>query len=200
LSCTCLTEFRFLFSSPGDIFILVYSIDNRESFEEVKHLHEQILQTKGQSTTGGGRLKRKNLVPIVIVGNKCDKEHSRAVETSEMKELSDSYPSCACIEASAKKNINIEEIFLKLFVLAKLPTEMSPSLHRKVQPSSVDTSSTRGSKRGMTLRRRLSDACGAVTPNARRPSIRTDLLSFQARQNMSETDLESRRDGKCSLQ
>ena len=166
----------------------------------MKHLHEQILQTKGQSTPGTSRIKRKNLVPIVIVGNKCDREHSRAVEATEMKELSDSYPSCACIEVSAKKNINIEEIFLKLFVLAKLPTEMSPSLHRKVQPSCVDNTSPRGSRRGMTLRRRLSDACGAVAPNARRPSIRTDLLALQTRQNMSDPDLDSRRDGKCLIQ
>lgn len=30
----------------GDLFILVYSIDNRESFEEVKRLQEQVWESK----------------------------------------------------------------------------------------------------------------------------------------------------------
>lgn len=102
---------------------------------------------------------------------------------------------CDVVECSAKKNVNINEIFLKLFVLAKVPTEMSPSLHRRVQPTYVDTSPSSsnvrsaggggGGARGrlMSLRRRLSDACGAVALNARRPSIRTDLLTLQTRKN-----------------
>ena len=89
--------------------------------------------------------------------------------------------------------------------LAKLPIEMSPSQHRKIQPttylgvpgedSSVTTGTSSGSSHGspvsggtsprsirhrmVSLRRRLSDACGAVAINARRPSIRTDLLTLQ---------------------
>jgi len=56
----------------GDLFILVYSIDNRESFQEVKRLQEQIFETKATSSTGGagagpsgwpGR-RRKPYVPI----------------------------------------------------------------------------------------------------------------------------------------
>ena len=100
-------------------------------------------------------------------------------------------------------------MFVKLFLLAKLPTEMSPSQHRKIQPSMYlgvpgdDASTTAGSGPGsggggggpsmsgsgssprsirhrmVSLRRRLSDACGAVAVNARRPSIRTDLLTLQ---------------------
>lgn len=59
--------------------------------------------------------------------------------------------------------MNIEEIFLKLFMVAHLPTEMSPSMHRKVQPNYVGSGSPRGSlRRSLSLRRRLSDACGAI--------------------------------------
>jgi len=101
------------------------------------------------------------------------------------------------------------QMFVKLFLLAKLPTEMSPSQHRKIQPSmylgvpgSEDASPAAGPGSGtagppsgpgggsgtsprsirhrmVSLRRRLSDACGAVAVNARRPSIRTDLLTLQ---------------------
>jgi len=100
-------------------------------------------------------------------------------------------------------------MFVKLFMLAKLPTEMSPSQHRKIQPSMYlgvpgDDASTTTAAAGtgpgagggpsasgsgssprsirhrmVSLRRRLSDACGAVAVNARRPSIRTDLLTLQ---------------------
>jgi len=96
-------------------------------------------------------------------------------------------------------------MFVKLFTLAKLPIEMSPSQHRKIQPTTYlgvpgeDASAAAGTSSGgghgspmpggssprsirhrmVSLRRRLSDACGAVAINARRPSIRTDLLTLQ---------------------
>ena len=187
--CLCL-----LTIDPGDLFILVYSIDKRESFDEVQRLQDQIFETKARAASSGGDSWRKRnrkqppYVPMVIVGNKCERAGAsagREVETSELMRLADGRPSCGCLEASAKKNINVEEIFLKLFMLANLPTEMTPSLHRKVQPSYVVTSSPRGSRRRMTLRRRLSDAYGAVTPDVRRPSIRTDLLIVKTKQNLT---------------
>jgi len=41
-------------------------------------------------------------------------------------------PQCVGLETSAKRNHNIEEIFVQLFFLARLPTEMSPSQHKRV--------------------------------------------------------------------
>lgn len=118
-------------------------------------------------------------------------------------------------------------MFVKLFLLARLPTEMSPSQHRKIQPSTYlgvpgecgsghgssstgcrggsasgsDSSSIGSSnasprsvrRRMVSLRRRLSDACGAVAINARRPSIRTDLLALQQNRRTlgSSAQLES---------
>lgn len=134
----------------GDLFILVYSIDNRESFQEVKRLQEQIFETKASSSTtaaasGWPGRRRKPYVPMVVVGNKCELSRGatgtvRDVETWELLKLADGKPSCGCLEASAKRNINVEETFLKLFMLARLPTEMTPSLHRKVCGScSLDT-------------------------------------------------------------
>jgi len=136
----------FCMCETGDLFILVYSIDNRESFQEVKRLQEQIFETKATTTsTGGGGggpsgwpgRRRKPYVPMVVVGNKCELSRGatgtvRTVETWELLKLADGRPSCGCLEASAKRNINVEETFLKLFMLASLPTEMTPSLHRKV--------------------------------------------------------------------
>ena len=159
--------------------------------------------------------KKKPLVPMVIVGNKCDRESDREVGTDELIALAEGAPGCGFVESSAKKNVNIEEIFIKLFCLGKLPTEMSPSMHRKVQPSYVpgrdskeEKSNGGGSpsgsfRKGVSIRRRLSDACGAVAPNARRPSIRTDLLILQTQRSLHGGSLDETgrdRDNKCSIQ
>lgn len=54
-------------------------MDSRETFEEAIRLREQILETKvnaGASSNSGGLTRKKNLprVPMVLAGNKCDKE------------------------------------------------------------------------------------------------------------------------------
>lgn len=62
----------------GDIFVLVFSMDSRESFEEVQRLREQILETKYSASlpqTQGTKVKKViPKVPMVIAGNKCDKD------------------------------------------------------------------------------------------------------------------------------
>lgn len=67
-----------LFPLPGDIFVLVFSMDSRESFEEVQRLREQILETKYSASlpqTQGTKVKKViPKVPMVIAGNKCDKD------------------------------------------------------------------------------------------------------------------------------
>lgn len=56
--------------------MLTFSVDSRESFEEVIRLREQILETKWSALSGSGSRSKKNLpkVPMVIAGNKCDRE------------------------------------------------------------------------------------------------------------------------------
>lgn len=53
-------------------------MDCRESFEEAIRLRESILETKVSATQSATKSRSKshfNLkVPMVIVGNKCDKE------------------------------------------------------------------------------------------------------------------------------
>lgn len=199
----------------GDLFLIVYAIDSRQSFEEAGRLQQQVFQAKlGQASVSSpstlgvhSRARNKQFVPMVIVGNKSDRDADRVVDTSELRQLTDAFPgSCDGIETSAKRNVNIEEVFLKLFYLAKLPVEMSPSQHRRIQPGSfVSLHSPQTSRRLMSLRRRLSDAYGVVAMNARRPSIRTDLLTLQTRQNKQADgggDLDfNRRDlAKCIVQ
>lgn len=52
----------------GEGFLLVYSINSRQSFEEILTFQQQIL-----------RVKDKDYFPIIIVGNKCDLDNERVV-------------------------------------------------------------------------------------------------------------------------
>lgn len=63
----------------GDLFVIAFSMDSRETFEEALRLRDQILETKlnaGASSNSGGLTRKKNLprVPMILAGNKCDKE------------------------------------------------------------------------------------------------------------------------------
>ena len=52
----------------GEGFLCVYSITSRNSFDEITQFYRQIL-----------RVKDKDTVPVVIVGNKSDLEKDRQV-------------------------------------------------------------------------------------------------------------------------
>ncbi|KAL6050304.1 Small G-protein Ras1 [Balamuthia mandrillaris] len=87
---------------PWDGFLLVYSITNRSSFEHITNYRNEILQ-----------VKKKDMVPMVLVGNKTDLEEEREVATSEGWELAKRL-GCGFIETSAKLRLNVEECFLQL--------------------------------------------------------------------------------------
>ena len=86
----------------GEGFLLVYSITSRDSFEEIQHFHQQIQ-----------RVKDSDVVPVIVVGNKCDLEYERQVGMNEGRELAN-YFGCKFIETSAKQRINVDEAFVNL--------------------------------------------------------------------------------------
>jgi GTPase KRas protein len=55
----------------GEGFILVYSVTDKDSFEEIREFQQQIARTKDA-----------DFFPAVLVGNKCDLEYDRRVPTS----------------------------------------------------------------------------------------------------------------------
>lgn len=60
---------------PGEGFLLIYSINSRQSFEEIMSFQQQIL-----------RVKDKDYFPIIVVGNKCDlPDDQREVSTQGME-------------------------------------------------------------------------------------------------------------------
>ncbi|KAK7438859.1 RAS1 protein [Stygiomarasmius scandens] len=83
----------------GEGFILVYSITSRNSFEMISGFHQQI-----------SRVKDQDMVPVVIVGNKCDLEAERQVGMNEGRDIARAF-GCKFLEASAKDRINVDEAF-----------------------------------------------------------------------------------------
>lgn len=68
---------------------------------------------------------------------------------------------------------------------------MAPNHHKRVStafgspctlpPPQHHLPSNRSKKCTLSIKRRLSDACGVVAPNVRRPSIRTDLMIMRTK-------------------
>lgn len=86
----------------GEGFLLVYSINSRNSLDELTSFYEQIL-----------RVKDTDYVPVIVVGNKCDLESERQVSYEEGLALAKSFNS-EFLETSAKQRINVEESFYGL--------------------------------------------------------------------------------------
>ncbi|KAL5113414.1 RAS1 protein [Pleosporales sp. CAS-2024a] len=83
----------------GEGFLLVYSITDRQSFEEIMTFQQQIL-----------RVKDKDYFPMIVVGNKCDLDGERQVSTQEGQNLAKTF-GCKFIETSAKSRINVDNAF-----------------------------------------------------------------------------------------
>nr|XP_015801047.2 dexamethasone-induced Ras-related protein 1 [Nothobranchius furzeri] len=154
----------------GDVFILVFSLDNRDSFQEVQRLKGQIHETKSCLRN---KTKEKVDVPLVICGNKCDRDFYREVQDEEIEQLVSGDQQCAYFEISAKKNTNIDQMFQSLFTMAKLPNEMSPDRHRKV---SLQYCHVLHRKSFRNKKYKDGNAYGIVAPFARRPSVHSDLM------------------------
>ena len=88
--------------NAADGFILVYSIDNKESFESTKTRYERIL-----------KLKNEQKASIIIAGNKCDLEENRKVSKEEAENFCLTNK-ISFMETSALKTINVKEVFLSV--------------------------------------------------------------------------------------
>jgi len=93
------TAMRDLYMKNGQGFVLVYSIIAQSTFNDLPDLREQIL-----------RVKDKDDVPMVLVGNKCDLNDQRVISTEQGNDLAKKF-GCAFLEASAKTRVNVEQIF-----------------------------------------------------------------------------------------
>ncbi|XP_071396825.1 ras-related protein Rap-2a-like isoform X4 [Centroberyx affinis] len=102
---SALTQFasmRDLYIRNGQGFILVYSLVNQQSFQDIKPMRDQII-----------RVKRYQQVPVVLVGNKVDLEGEREVSPSEGQALAEDW-GCPFMETSAKSKTMVDELFTEI--------------------------------------------------------------------------------------
>lgn len=83
----------------GEGFILVYTVTEKRSFQEVRRFKEMI-----------DRVRNYEKVPIVIAGNKKDLEHKRQVSTKEGEAMAKEFD-CPFFETSAALRHNVDETF-----------------------------------------------------------------------------------------
>ena len=86
----------------GDGFLLVFALNDYESFKYIKNDYDSII--KG---------KHGNKCPILLVGNKKDLDKERKVSYEEAKRQADEW-NIGYIETSAINNLNSKEVFEKL--------------------------------------------------------------------------------------
>ncbi|CAL8073157.1 unnamed protein product [Calicophoron daubneyi] len=109
--------------SKGHAFILIYSITNKTSFEELQPLYNELATIKNEELPK---------VPVMLVGNKSDEEESREVSTNLGKALAQKWK-CGFMETSAKTNQNVKELFQELL---RMETRRNMTLVAEVkQPS-----------------------------------------------------------------
>lgn len=83
-------------------YLLVYSVTSRQSFELMDVIRDKILNSIGADS-----------MPMVLVGNKCDLNFQRQVETADGEALARKYK-CEFLETSVRDNVNINRAFESL--------------------------------------------------------------------------------------
>jgi len=97
------TSMREIYLKTGQGFLLVYSITNLNSMNELTAIRDAIL-----------RIKEVDEVPLVIVGNKVDLESDRQVSRNRANHMSRRWGGVPLFEASARRRQNVDEAFLDL--------------------------------------------------------------------------------------
>lgn len=119
------TAMRELYIKSGMGFLLVYSVTDRQSLEELLDLREQVL-----------RIKDMNRVPMVLVGNKADLKDERVISVEEGIEVSSDWGKVPFYETSALLRSNVDEVFIDLvrqIIRNELESVTAPELPKTIK-------------------------------------------------------------------
>ncbi|XP_068633171.1 ras-related protein M-Ras-like [Battus philenor] len=105
----------------GDGFLLVYSVTDVQSYENIRHFHTQIL-----------RVKDRESYPMLVAANKVDLVHARVVSEEAGRELARQL-AAPYIETSAKEPpLNIDAAFHELVrIIRKHPQQEEKQRRRR---------------------------------------------------------------------
>uniref|UniRef100_A0A8C4QP25 RAS related 2 n=1 Tax=Eptatretus burgeri TaxID=7764 RepID=A0A8C4QP25_EPTBU len=107
----------------GEGFLLVFSVTDRGSFDEMHKFHKQIL-----------RVKDRDDFPMILVGNKADLEHQRQISQNDGQQLARTLK-VQYMEASAKIRQNVDQSFHNLVrVIRKFQLEERPPISEMPAP------------------------------------------------------------------
>lgn len=97
------TAMRELYIKSGMGFLLVYSVTDKQSLNELMALREQVL-----------RIKDADRVPMVLVGNKADLSDDRVISVEDGIAVSSKWGKVPFYETSALLRSNVDEVFIDL--------------------------------------------------------------------------------------
>ncbi|ODN00214.1 Dexamethasone-induced Ras-related protein 1 [Orchesella cincta] len=105
--------------ASSNAFILVYSIEDESSFDEILVLRNQVVQSKGEA------------IPLVVVGNKTDLD-SRTVDERRAEKIVTKWKH-GYVECSAQTGDRVVDVFKELLNQAKVTYSLSPALRKRRQ-------------------------------------------------------------------
>lgn len=122
------------FYRGADVCILVYDITSQKSFESIISWKQEFITQCGPSNPES--------FPFMVIGNKCDLENQRTVSQAKSCQWAKEN-NLPIIEASAKKDIRIQEAFIEASKLALERETKEPVLKPIVlKPNDVKKNST----------------------------------------------------------
>jgi small GTP-binding protein len=108
----------------ADAFVLVFNVNDEQSFRELSAIRDLIFQVKGDTSNAAD-------IPIVVVGNMVDLSNRCSVEKITMECLVTIDWNHSYVETSAKTNYNIRRVFDEVLVRSKISGVSTPSSRRK---------------------------------------------------------------------
>lgn len=147
----------------GDGFVLVYSVTDASSFQEVQDIYSQLLRSRDVGEEG---------IPVVFLGNKCDLSNERAVTYKEGEEFAKQFAKTKFFETSAKANINIENAFHALVRTVRKDRNGEFDHEEMIEEEPVKNSKNESSQKSKRGFGGLFNSCG-------KQNAESDLAAFQ---------------------
>ena len=147
--------------ASADAVLLVYSVADIDSFDEVSRLRDLVHLQRGEG------------MPLVVVGNKTDLERQIPREEAEATVLCDWEN--GYVECCAKDNLNVPAVFRALLVQAKFSFQSSPSVinRRQSLPQIPVFSRLQSREGGLPNTSPLAKRRASMAANGRRNSCKT---------------------------